>query len=433
MAQDQQTTRTPRQGRGKRPGVSIMLRGKGAGRGEWYARWIDPETGKAKTRRLALEGVTNEKEAATWAAAHAKKINKRRAAIEHGAPRYTASDLDAAEAKFLELKPKLRDATKRSYQLGIGYLKEWAKGHGVREPGDLTSDALLRFHGWLAGKDLSAKSINTHLVTVRGFLNKIRALGMTPKLSRDAIADNLPSVDREMALPKFLRGPQVEQLLRAALRHDRALCSMTREDKAAGRKPGESETPKHVPLAPFTATLVLSGMRRSEAAFLRWEQVDLAHGEIVLDTSTKTKRARRIPLDVTPTLAALLAAMKLQAGDAEYVFGDAGYTETMTKRGLARLGKDYGAPAYSWQDLRRTASTYLSSAPGIYRGASAYQAAKRHGHSVTVAEKHYSGQVTVDPAAATLEAALGIEKVMGDLLAHVKCEEVAGDAAAVGA
>jgi hypothetical protein len=48
----------------------------------------------------------------------------------------------------------------------------------------------------------------------------------------------------------------------------------------------------------------------------------------------------------------------------------------------------------------------LTSAPAIYGAASAFISGKRLGHSVTVAEKHYVGIVTISPDARTIEEAM---------------------------
>ena len=60
--------------------------------------------------------------------------------------------------------------------------------------------------------------------------------------------------------------------------------------------------------------------------------------------------------------------------------------------------------------LRRTCAAVLTNAPAIYGAASAYRSAKRLGHSVVVAERHYVDLLRELPnQAKTLEAALGIE------------------------
>lgn len=55
----------------------------------------------------------------------------------------------------------------------------------------------------------------------------------------------------------------------------------------------------------------------------------------------------------------------------------------------------------------------MACAPGIYGGASAYMAARRLGHSLVMAERHYLGVIPDLPSKArTLEAALNVESAL---------------------
>jgi hypothetical protein len=110
-----------------------------------------------------------------------------------------------------------------------------------------------------------------------------------------------------------------------------------------------------------------------------------------------------------------------QAGEATHVFGgEKPMTLDLSKAARRRLLKDFGAPPFTWQELRRTCGTFLTCAPGIYGAASAFLSAKRLGHSVVVAERNYVGALTEIPAEArTLEEAMGVASLVG---------EAAGDA-----
>jgi hypothetical protein len=154
---------------------------------------------------------------------------------------------------------------------------------------------------------------------------------------------------------------------------------------------------------------------------LLWGDVDLDAkdhekrivGEINLRAAAvKTKRARTVWLDHTPALRRLLAAMKLRS-TGPHVFGDAElYTADQVSTARYRLLQEYGAPAFTWQQLRQTTSTYLTNAPGIFGAASAYRSARLLGHSVTVAETRYTGIVRISADAKTLEQAMQIEKLV---------------------
>ncbi len=131
---------------------------------------------------------------------------------------------------------------------------------------------------------------------------------------------------------------------------------------------------------------------------------DRVVGEIRLPASiVKTHQARTVHLDVCPSLRRMLAKMQLQA-TGSFVFE--GYTPDLVNAARARLQREYGAPTFDWQTLRSTCATYLTNAPGIFGAASAYLSARQLGHSVAVAERHYTGVVRVSREARTLEEAM---------------------------
>jgi hypothetical protein len=77
------------------------------------------------------------------------------------------------------------------------------------------------------------------------------------------------------------------------------------------------------------------------------------------------------------------------------VFG--ALTGNAVTKACNRLISEFGAPPFTWQLLRSTASTYLTNAPGIFGAVTAFGSAKQLGHSVTVAEGHYAGLTRVRP------------------------------------
>jgi hypothetical protein len=127
-------------------------------------------------------------------------------------------------------------------------------------------------------------------------------------------------------------------------------------------------------------------MRMSEVLGLRWDAVDLTtadvdgrpKGEIRLKAAEiKTRQGRTVSLGITPALRTLLAAMKLRAGDARYVFGgkapmSKADAEAARRRLIGAIPKkerqgkgkrkrhvqvitDFGAPKnFTWQLLRST-------------------------------------------------------------------------------
>ena len=138
------------------------------------------------------------------------------------------------------------------------------------------------------------------------------------------------------------------------------------------------------------------------------------------------------------SLVRLLAAMKLQSTPREFVFGLGGeLPSSQTQATLKRLVRDFGAPPFNWQRLRQTTASYLVNAAGIFGAASAYREARQLGHSVSVAERHYTDVIRDIPKEAqNLEQAMRIVDLADAIIAaaaHTPSEESAGGTkAAVG-
>jgi integrase len=275
-------------------------------------------------------------------------------------------------------------------------------------------------------------SVNRELRTLKTILNAWRVAGILPHVDRDGITDALKALPVTHEQPEYITAAQLDSLLHAALRHDAAVFAATRKEHAGLRPIGT--TRRYESIASFTAFLLLTGCRRGEALGLRWSDVDLDAldhegrqvGEIRLrGEHTKTHRARTIGLEVSPALRAVLAAMKLRAGrntDGQHVFGGTRpYTVDLVEAARQRLIGEFGAPSFSWQVLRSTCATYLTNAPGIFGAATAYMSAKQLGHSVTIAERHYTGLLRGIPKDAhTLESAMQIEPTMRAVMASVE-------------
>lgn len=255
-------------------------------------------------------------------------------------------------------------------------------------------------------------TVNVELRSVATVLQHLRELGLLARVSRDDLRDGLKRVEAPREAPAFLKQGELSALLKAALIHDSLTYAETREEHAGNGVPGE--TPRYSAIAPFVAFILLTGMRLDEGLSLVWAQVDLEAknsegaevGEIALTTATKTKRPRIVDLEVSPGLRKLLVVLRPKEASGSVFSLSRGEARAAARR-LARLG----APAtWNWQVLRSTCGTYLTNAPGIFGGASAYRSAKQLGHSVQVAERHYVGLVRgISREARTLERAFGIE------------------------
>lgn len=455
------STRKPRV-RSPHPGVVFIK--PDATRTYYRARYVDPDTGKAvkvKLDPLALPSATTRTD---WAITKSKSIAKRRTALDSGAVRTTGTAFADAIGRYTKAHAHLRDATKVANLAVTKSLIDWAASAGVRSADDLTRPKLIAFVESVinarrttpattkakgkrgtrkaSGKPKSAHTINRQLVRAKTILSYVCDLDLFPKLTHDDLRRTIHPIQTTSDRIDYLKPGQLQKLLEAALRHDAETQTFTREE-AAGRRP-KGTTPKYEPIAPFVATVMLTGMRYAEALALDWKRVELEApdndgkpvGEIYLaGIGTKTKRGRVIDLAVSPALKRLFTALKLRTGGKGPVFqqrerdehGDPkaltrGLADAAAKhlRGIVKVkgrgkhaeAKDgFGAPDnFGWQALRRTCGTFLTNAPGIFGASSAYRSAKQLGHSVTVAERHYLDVARGIPRdAATLEAAMQIE------------------------
>jgi integrase len=375
-----------------------------------------------------------------WAIRKSEALAKRRVELKEGGRLKTETPLgDAIDDFYKGAERRLRASTLATYRHGIRRFKEWADGAGIRRSEELDGPRLAAYRTALIAGDRNAAkrggkrgerkpvsamraaiTTNTYLTSSKILLNHLRAMGIAPALSRDIIADTLKALPLPREQPAFLSPSKLQKLLEAAQRHDADVFKATRLEHAGHRDKGT--THRYVPVAPLIAFLLLAGCRRGEALGLKWSDVDLdavdgrgqVIGEIRLRAEiTKTHRARTVGLEVSPALRALLAKLKLQAGndaDARHVFGGAeAYTSDMIEAARRRLIKQYGAPKFDWQTLRSTCATYLTNAPGIFGAATAFMSARQLGHSVAIAERHYLGvHRGIARDAHTLEAAMQI-------------------------
>jgi integrase len=245
--------------------------------------------------------------------------------------------------------------------------------------------------------------VNVEIRSIKVVLNYLRRLGLLPNLTKDDISDGLKILKTPRPAPVILRNKQLHALLKAARAHDAETFKATREEHAGRSEAGS--TLRYEPITPLLTVAILSGMRFGELHGLDWSEVNLEEKRISLGTRTKTKNARDIDLEVSPALQRVLESLAPE-GERK------GPVWTMTAlqvRAAQRRLEKYGAPKeWTWQVLRRTCGTYLTNAPGIFGGASAYRSAKQLGHSVAIAEKFYLGVVKVPAEAKTLEDAMGI-------------------------
>jgi len=389
----------------------VLIKPDPARRTGWRGRWTDPDTGRQVKETLPADAARTREGREAWAAGKADALEARRRELEGGAPRATGTPLADAVAGYYRAHPRLREKTLAGYRAATGKLLAWAAEAGVETTDDLTRARLLGLRERLAnegkhGGDAprSAFSVNRELAALRTVCGYLEERDLLTRIR----AGDLKRAFRKLRVPAarvvFLGPVECRALLDAARRHDAATFTATREELAGKRAKGT--TPRYEPALPIVRVALLTGMRMGELLRLSWEQVDLDARQIHLGAETKTSKARDVDLDVCPSVLELLATTPPEKRSGR-VF--AAYSQPLATATARRLIADYGAPPrFTWQALRRTCGTFLANAGGIWGGASAYRTARQLGHSVQVSEKHYLGVVRVDPAAKTLEDAMGL-------------------------
>lgn len=423
----------------KHPGVTLIK--PDPERGIWWrVRYEDPETGKLKKVSLDPALRTTE-DRVNYAKRLSKALADRRRDILLGASKEQRVPIATVVDRFYNArKGAIRSGTVATYKHATDRFLQWADSANIRTGDDLRNHHLEALKTWLfkqcltsarqggsrgtrrrVEKQRSAHTVNRELRTLRTVLRKCRALGLVAHITGDGIDDGLKSELAPRNLPTFFRTADLRLLMEAAIRHDASKFELTRAEHDGLMPPGS--TWRHEEIAPYLATILLTGMRRGEGLQLQWEHVDatttdadgLPKGDIMLPASvTKTKHGRQIDLGVTPLLLALLETIRPKSRKGP-VFPH--LTQDKAVSAIRRLRLDYDAPAeFNWQALRRTCSTFQVNAHSLFGTSSAHASGRRLGHSPTVADKHYSGLLSVSRTAQTLEAAMGVEKAMGQII-----------------
>lgn len=424
--------------RSPHPGIKIVRKVRSDGKATWYARFKDPDSGRVVQTNLTRLGHGSAEARSAWAIKRAHTLAERRSEIESGLPVRGNTPIDTAITNYFnERAGELAASTLAVYRQATAPFSEWARTGGLRFTDDVNPAKLMQFRvafgakvakavatGRGAGrgkrvegrKGRSAAQVNKCLRALRTVLNHWRRLGLTPQLDSDSIADSMPYLRAPRPMGRILNVTGVRDLLRAAREHDSEVFDLTRQEKHMRLSGGA--TARYIGIAPFVAAALLTGCRVGELLNLKWGDLSDDFSTLVLPhTATKTRHARRVDLRITPLLVRMLKALRPAGNRSGHVFGgESPFTYDLVESARDRLISNFKAPQFTWHTLRRTCGTFLACAPGIYGGASAYMAARRLGHSVDVAERHYLGVITDLPSKArTLEAALNVESALKEI------------------
>ncbi|MGE0432496.1 MAG: tyrosine-type recombinase/integrase [Planctomycetota bacterium] len=282
--------------------------------------------------------------------------------------------------------------------------------------GGMSGEFLRRFlsdaraeHGW------SAVTTNRYRDTLRGLFS-----AFTPSARKRYFRSNPQEwfAEEVEALPEGRRhvitysAAEVMAFLEAAERRadpDRVVM-VTRRKGRAGKVENYTQEigPDPAPVLQWALLLACTGVRRSEAAALRWNDCDLVHGVLHV-YSTKTREPRYVPLlgdpqgDIAPGMLNVLKAWRQQRPHDSHVLPSEAATPCFPKHAWDAVCESTGV-RLTPQGLRRTFESMLAMI-GISAGLAGFWL----GHSVRVAEAHYRAYRPGRLPGSTVEEALGLQ------------------------
>ena len=337
-------------------------------------RFIDPDT-----NRFRYTTVPDGADPKEFARQKSLELKNRAEAIRRGAPKLQGGALKTlVESYFAEAI--LRPSTAKMYAFSTAKLLSWSSAPASGD--DLTLAKLRELRAYLAKlPNRRASTANRDLRTIAAVLEHSRKAGRTPRLSHQDIGDGLQRLKAPVERKDYCRDPLAA--LEASVAHD-------------------------VMFGAYVAWLLLTGMRAAEALAVTTESVDFATGLVYLQAKdVKTAAWRAVELQPTPAGFMLAEALVLGRKPDAKLFGDR--TSSYMREQRRQVGG-----SWTFQQLRRTASTYLCSMPNV----GLWRAAKSLGHHPDVARKHYAGVVRTD--ATTLEGALGCTETVLQLAVRIR-------------
>jgi integrase len=105
---------------------------------------------------------------------------------------------------------------------------------------------------------------------------------------------------------------------------------------------------------------MLTGQRRDEIGALRWSEIDLSGEGVIHLPKERTKNRRPHMVPLSPAARAILATLREQAGDREFVFGRG---QGFSGWSASKAALDAELPKmtdWTLHDLRRTAATGMA-------------------------------------------------------------------------
>jgi len=281
----------------------VLIRPNPERRIPWRARYADPDSAKATSRGTGEPAkkpgrmvyvtlpadVTTLEQREQWAVKKSAELAKRRLELSGGAPRATGTSLSDAIDRYFKAQPQLRPRTVEAYRAAAAKLTAWAKATRLRSADDLTRAKLMAFRevlisqpkqvsvaGGKRGERSDARErrspgrVNSEMRKVRTVLGYLIDADLFPRLARDDLRRALKRLPVTTERIEYMRAPELQQLLAAALRHDAELYAETRAEHAGEGRQRIGSTPRYDSMSAFVAFVLLTGCRFGEALALEW-------------------------------------------------------------------------------------------------------------------------------------------------------------------
>jgi integrase len=316
--------------------------------------WIRYADASGKIIRESAK-TTDYKDAKTILIAKKNAVNegKEPETIQKRIPNYTFNELTTEYLKWAERQ--------RSFKSKFYLIKQLVDKFGLFPLKRINTMMLEQYQAERDNKGNKPATINRLTATLKHMVHK--------------------GYDWEMVTEETFKRVKRVKLLEE---NNRRLRYLTKEESRELINSGETH------LKPILITAFNSGMRKGEILNLKWDNVDLNHGFILLD---KTKNGHRREIPINPALRSILE--KIHSGTTEiprridipYVFHDrkSGKPYQDIKRSFATACRRAGIKDFRFHDIRHTFASHL-----VMGGADITSVSKLLGHQTLTMTLRYS-------------------------------------------
>ncbi len=419
--------------------------------GDYFLFYFDYATGKQVRRKCSTLGAINHVQRKELEKQYRAKETMQHLEVAQSGGRVDGNSKlvddiklyldDCAErAEVRQQNPKaglgISATTSEIIARNVGHFCRWldVKGYSRMRTKDLGPNILKQYIRFVVteGTNLGAKkalrSANTVNQYIRNLKTCIRWIShLKPRriVDRDELMDALKAQrGKRKAVAVAYSPDELLSFLSTAIDHEMADYTATVVRSKGGKTEQFQQTAPSTSATPVSRLfllIALTGCRRGEALSLRWDDVDLERGRIVIHAE-KTGMERWIPLksaaegSVAPRFCALLRIWWAEDPDREFVLPHTGLEQpNYPKKAWESVLRELDfteSTKIGPQKLRQNFTSYAASL-----GIPPAVAAMWQGHSADVAQKHYRAQVLErNPNATSFEDAMGLTSIIERLI-----------------